>query len=184
MNRAERRNSSKSTTLKSNTTVQVCRSAKKICTIIQSNKKSFQKQKNCRTRRGTLIKQIFHSSSKNRSDMALHILLAVVEYLFQTSEKSHRYPTDNFWKCKQSIIFSAHIKTGIELKEKWNVSNPINYNKSKIHNRWRRAEKRLSEQNNVWSQKTIDLRSENNGRRKPRKNSVTSYAQKFWFMRV
>ena len=27
-----------------------------------------------------LIKQIFHSSSKNRSDMALHILLAVVEY--------------------------------------------------------------------------------------------------------
>ena len=28
-----------------------------------------------------LIKQIFHSSSKNRSDMALHILLAVVEYL-------------------------------------------------------------------------------------------------------
>ena len=27
------------------------------------------------------IKQIFHSSSKNRSDMALHILLAVLEYL-------------------------------------------------------------------------------------------------------
>ena len=39
--------------LKSNTTVQVCRSTKKICTVIQSNK-NFQKQKNCRTCRGTL----------------------------------------------------------------------------------------------------------------------------------
>ena len=53
VNRAEHRNSSKSTTLKSNTTVQVCWSTKKICTIIQSNKK-FPKTENCRTRRGTL----------------------------------------------------------------------------------------------------------------------------------
>ena len=33
-----------------------------------------------------LIKQIFHSSSKNRSDISLHILLAVVEYLLSISK--------------------------------------------------------------------------------------------------
>ena len=38
VNRAKRRNSSKSTTLKSNKTEKVCRSAKKVGTIIQSNK--------------------------------------------------------------------------------------------------------------------------------------------------
>ena len=39
VNRAERRNSSKSTTLKSNKTAKVCRSAKTFGTVIQSNKK-------------------------------------------------------------------------------------------------------------------------------------------------
>ena len=55
VNRTERRESSKSTTLKSNKTVKVCRSAKKWAQLFGATK-SFQKQKNCRTRRCTLNK--------------------------------------------------------------------------------------------------------------------------------
>ena len=66
---------------------------------------------------GCIMKQIFHSSSKNRSDMALHILLAVVEYLLNIYLKFHVCSCSTFWVIVIFTRCSLHFHIRVKMAD-------------------------------------------------------------------